>query len=129
MISLLKFWFSKESRPNAGWGDWLDSPEGKEFEKFSGRVYDFLEAGNHRIDGEKRKIVARGRSLTIDQVVSNASRELGSTPSVVAEHVLMWMCSAGDAADPEFEGTQEHVDIVHAWVDEECEKRDITLRM
>ncbi|MBI2601677.1 MAG: hypothetical protein HYW48_01360 [Deltaproteobacteria bacterium] len=107
--------------------DWLDTPEGKAFEDLSGRVYDILDV--FKLDAEKRFFVdGKQKLMSLDQVIQKLADDLEQETSVIREFVLMWMYEASNALDPEFEGTQEHVDIAQNWADDECQKYGIVLR-
>ncbi len=124
ILSSIASFFTRKKVPAT---DWLDTPEGKDFEDRTGRVYDRLD--QFKINAEKRYFeVGKGQSMLLDQVINIVADDLNEDVCVVREHVLMWMTEASNSADPEYEGTQEYVDLVQAWAEEECEKHKIDLR-
>lgn len=105
---------------------WLDTPDGKAFEDLGEEIYAQLDF--FKIDAEK-KLFCRGKSkMLLDEVVAKVAAEVKEEVGDVREHVLMYMMEASESVDPEFEGTQEYVDMMQAWAEEEREKHGIILR-
>lgn len=124
MLSSIASFFTVKKVPAT---DWLDTSEGKDFEDRTGRVYERLDP--FKINAEQRYFeVGNGQSMLLDEVIAKVAGDLNEEICVVREHVLMWMTEASNSADPEYEGTQEYVDLVQAWAEEECEKHEIDLR-
>jgi hypothetical protein len=108
--------------------DWLDTPDGKDFEDRAERVYDYLES--FKINAKKRYFEGPdGRKMSLDQAITKVAVDLHEDRAIVREHVLRWMTEASNATAPEWEGTQEHVDLAQAWAEEIGEKYGIDLRL
>ena len=121
---------SSNNRPSeVGWGGWLDTPEGKAFEELGDRVYSFIESRKYLADGENRRFIRNKMPLSLDDVTKHIATELNVPHAEALEQVLLWLYEVGDEADPDYEGTQEHVDLLQQWVDDECIRRRIELRM
>ena len=98
-----------------GWGGWLDTSEGKEWEALSEVVYGELEAA--KVDARKRRIVLdAGTKLTINQVARSIADKTGDDVDAVREHVMLWLEEAADPEDPDCDEMKMAGDV-ERWMD------------
>lgn len=114
---------------NPGWGGWLDTPEGKEFEEMRTRVYSFIENHKYLVDGEKRRFVNGKIRISLDEMLKKTAESLNESEDNILEHILFWLSEASMNAsfEPELNGTEEYADLVEQWVEDECSRRGIDL--
>ena len=128
ILSFFSVGNSKKGSSAIGWGGWLDTPEGKAFEELSSKVYSFLETQKYLADGENRRFIKQGNPESLDDVTKKVASMFNVTSADAMEHTLLWLSEAAEAADPDYEGTQEHFDLKDQWVEDECTRRSIHLR-
>ena len=101
----------------AGWGDWLDTSEGKRWEAVSGVVYGELEAA--KVNARKRRITLDGGAkLTINQVTQRIADKTGNDAEAVREHVMLWLEEAADSDDPDRDDEMEMARDIDRWIDD-----------
>ena len=110
----------------SGWGDWLDTPDGKRWEVTGEKVYDQLETA--RINVTARRFLVRDdtrtRRLTFNQAVRRVIDETGEDAKAVREHVMLWM---EEAADPEDGERDEDIDdAIQLWLEDIRQSRQLT---
>ena len=102
---------------SSGWGDWLDTPEGKSWEAASELVYDELEAA--KVHVHKRCIIFDdGAKLTINQVARRIADKTGQAVEAVTEHVMLWLEEAADSDDEERDDGVDMGSAIELWVED-----------
>ena len=120
---------NKEERIKSGSVDWLDTPEGEAFEEMCLKINGLLDKDGYLLDGEKRFFTTLNHSqMTFEQISLSLAEKLAMDIKELREYVLLWMADA-EAADQEWKGTQEHVDLVFDWIEDECKKYQITVNL
>ena len=100
----------------AGWGGWLDTSEGKEWEAISEVIYGELETA--KVNACKRRIILDdGVKLTIHQAARNLADKTGHDVDAVREHVMLWLEEAADADDADCDDMEMAADI-ERWIDD-----------
>jgi hypothetical protein len=110
-----------QSHPSStGWGDWMDTPEGKAWEALSEVVYAELETA--KINVRKRRIIlkneARLAKLTINQAARYIADKTGHDSYAIREHVMFWLEEVGESDDPERDDDLELPDEIQTWIEE-----------
>ena len=100
---------------SAGWGGWLDTQEGKEWEAVSEVVYGELETA--KVNARKRRIILDdGAKLTINQVAQRIADKAGTDADAVCEHVMLWLEEAADSDDPDRDDEMEMARDIERWI-------------
>lgn len=105
--------------PPTGWGGWLYTEEGKRWEALSGLVYDALDAA--RVNAQARRILFKGKKLTLNQAVQNLAKDLNEKPEAVRGHVLMWLqeASESDNEDRDDDNDVDYDAEIEQWIEQE----------
>ncbi len=105
------------SASSAGWGGWLDTPEGKKWEAVGESVYGELEEAKANVH-TRRIILVDGATLTIDQVARRIADKTDQDIAAVQEHVMLWLEEAADSDDEERDDDLDMGAAIERWLND-----------
>ena len=106
-----------QSSASAGWGDWLDTTEGKKWEALGELVYAELEAAKVNIH-KRRIILIDSEELTIHQVARRLAEKTGENLEAVREQVMLWLEEAAESDDEEHDDGLDMGSAIERWIDD-----------
>jgi hypothetical protein len=106
-----------QSGAPAGWGGWLDTAEGKQWEAVGEFVYSGLEEAKVNVHA-RRIILGNSATLTIDQVAQRIAEKTGQDIEVVREHVMLRLEEAADSDDEERDDEVDMGAAIERWLDD-----------
>jgi hypothetical protein len=108
---------SQKIKDQTGWGGWLDTKAGKDWEEIGVFVYDKLEKA--KADPGSRLIIFEdGSQHSVTGATQDLATELGRDRKAVHEHILLWLEEASDPLDDDVDD-EEFADEIQTWIDEE----------
>ena len=100
-----------------GWGGWLDTAEGKQWEAVGEAVYDALETAKINVHA-RRIIMDDGAKLTLNQAAKRLADKTGSDADAIREHIMSWLEEAADSDDEERDDGLDMGNVIERWIDD-----------
>jgi hypothetical protein len=108
---------SQKSTDQTGWGGWLDTKAGKDWEEIGVFVNDKLEKA--KADPGSRLIIFEdGSQHSVTGAAQDIATELDRDRKAVHEHILSWLEEASDPLDDDADD-EEFADEIQTWIHEE----------
>ena len=104
------------SESQSGWGGWLDTKEGINWEAIGQSVYDELNEAKVNVHS-RRIILENGTNFTTTEIAVQIADKIQQDVRDVHEHIIEWLVEAADSDDEDRDDDFDTDLLMKRWVE------------